>query len=92
MWEIAELKKPHSDLGQNPIEIADGIRKRMREKYYEPFSNNIPGEWQSAVYNGEFSQYIKYTYIVHLFICCHILISCQKYLLFSHGLRTRVAF
>ncbi|CAI2164744.1 7888_t:CDS:2 [Funneliformis geosporum] len=47
LWEIAELKKPHSDL--NKSEILGSIRKRIQENYYEPFSDNVPGEWKQIV-------------------------------------------
>jgi hypothetical protein len=44
LWEIAELKKPHSDL--NKSEILVGIRKRVSERYCLPFSDGIPDEWK----------------------------------------------
>ncbi|CAI2164741.1 7886_t:CDS:2 [Funneliformis geosporum] len=47
LWEIAELKKPHSDLDKS--EILGSIRKRIQEKYYEPFSDDVPGEWKHIV-------------------------------------------
>ncbi|CAG8760027.1 15301_t:CDS:2, partial [Funneliformis caledonium] len=47
LWEIAELRKPHSDLDKS--EILGSIRKRMQEKYYEPFSDDVPGEWKQIV-------------------------------------------
>ncbi|CAG8667931.1 11399_t:CDS:10, partial [Funneliformis mosseae] len=50
LWEIAELKKPHSDLDKS--EILNSVRKRIREKYYEPFSNDVPSEWRDIVSNG----------------------------------------
>ncbi|CAG8458355.1 14899_t:CDS:2 [Funneliformis caledonium] len=50
LWEIAELKKPHSDLDKS--EILGSVRKRMRERYYEPFSNDVPSEWRDIVSNA----------------------------------------
>ncbi|GBC07600.1 hypothetical protein RclHR1_07560004 [Rhizophagus clarus] len=47
MWEIAELRKPHSDL--NKSEILVGIRKRVSERYCLPFSDDIPEEWKNLV-------------------------------------------
>ncbi|RIA79931.1 kinase-like domain-containing protein [Glomus cerebriforme] len=43
LWEIAELKKPHSDL--NKSEILLSIRTRVRERYRLPFSDDVPYEW-----------------------------------------------
>ncbi|CAI2164743.1 7887_t:CDS:2 [Funneliformis geosporum] len=47
LWEIAELKKPHSDLDKS--EILNKVRKRMRENYYEPLSKDVPFEWKNMV-------------------------------------------
>ncbi|GBB84820.1 hypothetical protein RclHR1_01140009 [Rhizophagus clarus] len=43
LWEIAELKKPHSDI--NKSEILVNIRIRIRNRYVLPFSNEVPMEW-----------------------------------------------
>ncbi|CAG8712452.1 6916_t:CDS:1, partial [Funneliformis mosseae] len=51
LWEIAELKKPHSDLDKS--EILNSVRKRMRERYYEPLSDDVPFEWKDMVSTGE---------------------------------------
>ncbi|CAG8731217.1 469_t:CDS:2, partial [Funneliformis mosseae] len=40
LWEIAELKKPHSDLDKS--ELLGSIRKRVRERIIEPFSDDVP--------------------------------------------------
>ncbi|CAB5383851.1 unnamed protein product [Rhizophagus irregularis] len=47
LWEIAELKKPHSDL--NKSEILVGIRNRVTERYNLPFSDGIPDDWKNLV-------------------------------------------
>ncbi|GBB94920.1 hypothetical protein RclHR1_02440014 [Rhizophagus clarus] len=50
LWEIAELKKPHSDLDKLELtDIISGIRKRIQDKYYEPFSDDVPRDWQLTV-------------------------------------------
>ena len=57
LWEIAELKKPHSDFDSDKLglmDIVNGIRDRMRKGYYEPFSNDVPSEWQHIVSKGEY--------------------------------------
>ncbi|CAB4414894.1 unnamed protein product [Rhizophagus irregularis] len=46
LWEIAELKKPHSDISS---EILVSIRKRVKENYVLPFSSDVPFEWKSVV-------------------------------------------
>ena len=51
MWEIAELKKPHSDLDTSKLH--ESIKKRIKEEYYEPFSNDVPYEWKRIVLRGE---------------------------------------
>ncbi|RGB36213.1 kinase-like domain-containing protein [Rhizophagus diaphanus] len=43
LWEIAELKKPHSDI--NRSEILVNIRTRIRNRYRLPFSYEVPMEW-----------------------------------------------
>jgi hypothetical protein len=54
LWEIAELKKPHSDLDKlEPTDIIIGIRKRIQDKHYEPFSDDVPHDWQLTVSKGE---------------------------------------
>ncbi|GBC04289.1 hypothetical protein RclHR1_00560016 [Rhizophagus clarus] len=47
LWEIAELKKPHSDLDKSVMLV--GIRKRISEKYCLPFSDDVPIEWKTIV-------------------------------------------
>ncbi|CAB5380489.1 unnamed protein product [Rhizophagus irregularis] len=48
--EIAELKKPHSDLDKLELhDIVIGIRKRIQDKHYEPFSDDVPLDWQLTV-------------------------------------------
>ncbi|CAB4474333.1 uncharacterized protein OCT59_006882 [Rhizophagus irregularis] len=47
LWEIAELKKPHSDL--NKADMLVSIRKRVSERYSLPFSNDVPIEWRFIV-------------------------------------------
>ncbi|RIA81299.1 kinase-like domain-containing protein [Glomus cerebriforme] len=47
LWEIAELKKPHSDL--NKSEAIVSIRKRVKERYCLPFSDDVPHEWKHIV-------------------------------------------
>ncbi|RIA93146.1 kinase-like domain-containing protein [Glomus cerebriforme] len=47
LWEIAELRKPHSDL--NKSEILVGIRKRVSDRYCLPFSDGIPDKWKKLV-------------------------------------------
>ncbi|CAB4488115.1 unnamed protein product [Rhizophagus irregularis] len=47
LWEIAELKKPHSDL--NKSEILVGIRNRVNERYNLPFSDGIPDDWKNLI-------------------------------------------
>ncbi|CAI2170324.1 14929_t:CDS:2 [Funneliformis geosporum] len=47
LWEIAELKKPHSDL--NKSEMLVSIRKRVRDKYREPLSAEVPDIWKFLV-------------------------------------------
>ncbi|CAB4423355.1 unnamed protein product [Rhizophagus irregularis] len=50
LWEIAELKKPHSDLDKLELhDIVIGIRKRIQDKHYEPFSDDVPHDWQLTV-------------------------------------------
>ncbi|CAG8541294.1 8523_t:CDS:2 [Rhizophagus irregularis] len=46
LWEIAELKKPHSDISS---ELIVSIRKRVKENYVLPFSSDVPFEWKSVV-------------------------------------------
>ncbi|CAG8662836.1 10428_t:CDS:2 [Rhizophagus irregularis] len=43
LWEIAELKKPHSDIDRS--EILVNIRTRIRNRYRLPFSYEVPMEW-----------------------------------------------
>ncbi len=50
MWEISELKKPYSNLDKS--EILDSIKKRVQERYHEPFSNDAPDEWKNLVSRG----------------------------------------
>ena len=50
LWEIAELRKPHSDI--NRSEILVNIRTRVRERYHLPFSDNVPIEWIFIVSRG----------------------------------------
>ncbi|CAI2167819.1 12882_t:CDS:2 [Funneliformis geosporum] len=47
LWEIAELKKPHSDLDKS--ELLGSIRKRVRERINESFSDDVPVEWRQIV-------------------------------------------
>src|ERR1043165_7232806 len=51
LWEMAELKKPHSDL--DPSKILDSIRNRVRDRYHQPFSDDVPDEWRHIVSRGE---------------------------------------
>lgn len=51
LWEIAELKKPHSDLSKSDILV--GIRKRVSERYCLPFSDGIPEKWKILVASGK---------------------------------------
>ncbi|PKY48034.1 kinase-like protein [Rhizophagus irregularis] len=46
LWEIAELKKPHSDLESEPI---INIRERVKKRYCLPFTNSVPPEWEHVV-------------------------------------------
>ncbi|GBC04294.1 hypothetical protein RclHR1_00560021 [Rhizophagus clarus] len=46
LWEIAELKKPHSDINS---ELIGSIRKRVKENYVLPFSSDVPYEWKTVV-------------------------------------------
>ncbi len=50
MWEISELKKPHSDLDES--EMHDIIKKRIKKGYLEPLSNDVPDEWEWVVTRG----------------------------------------
>ncbi|PKY58052.1 hypothetical protein RhiirA4_479620 [Rhizophagus irregularis] len=50
LWEIAELKKPHSDINS---ELLVSIRKRVKENYVLPFSSDVPFEWNSVVSRGK---------------------------------------
>jgi hypothetical protein len=50
LWEIAELKKPHSDIDS---ELLFNIRKRVKENYVLPFSSDVPYEWKSVVSRGK---------------------------------------
>jgi hypothetical protein len=52
LWEIAELKKPHSDL--NKADMLVSIRKRVSERYSLPFSNDVPIEWRFIVARGNY--------------------------------------
>ncbi|CAI2165226.1 7181_t:CDS:2 [Funneliformis geosporum] len=47
LWEIAELKKPHSDLDTS--KLIEGILNRVCKGYHEPFSNSVPDEWKNLV-------------------------------------------
>ncbi|GES99722.1 kinase-like domain-containing protein [Rhizophagus clarus] len=47
LWEIADLKKPHSDL--NNADMLVSIRKRVSERYSLPFSDDTPVEWRYVV-------------------------------------------
>ena len=49
LWEIAELKKPHSDFGSD---LLANIRKRVKENYELPFLEDVPNEWKSVVSRG----------------------------------------
>ena len=52
LWEIAELKKPHSDLKSETIV---SIRKRVKEKkHIPPFSDDVPYEWKYTVSKGNY--------------------------------------
>ena len=42
MWEIAELRKPHSVV--NRAEILVKIRKRVLDRYYLQHSDEVPVE------------------------------------------------
>ena len=56
LWKTAELKKLHSDFDSDKLglmDIVNGIRDHMWEGYYEPFSNDVPSEWQYIVSKGE---------------------------------------
>ena len=50
LWEIAELKKPHSDLNKSDMLVS--IRKRVGERYALPFSDDVPYEWRYTVAKG----------------------------------------
>ena len=50
LWEIAELRPPHSDLEKS--QVIDGIRKRIRGGNHESFSEDVPTEWQTTVTKG----------------------------------------
>ncbi|CAG8441233.1 14354_t:CDS:2 [Funneliformis caledonium] len=47
LWEIAELKKPHSDLNKSDVLL--GIRERVNDRYCLPFSNEVPRKWKELV-------------------------------------------
>ncbi|RGB36761.1 hypothetical protein C1646_696586 [Rhizophagus diaphanus] len=47
LWEIAELKKPHSDIVNTEMLIR--IRERVRNKYREPLSDDVPEIWKYLV-------------------------------------------
>ncbi|CAG8520523.1 9216_t:CDS:2 [Funneliformis caledonium] len=51
LWEIAELKKPHSDLSKSEMLVS--IRKRVRDKYREPLSAEVPDMWKYLVKMGK---------------------------------------
>src|SRR5436305_10060321 len=51
LWEIAELKKPHSDLNKSDILV--GIRKRVSERHCLLFSDGIPDKWKILVASGK---------------------------------------
>ncbi|CAG8680419.1 1066_t:CDS:2 [Funneliformis caledonium] len=47
LWEIAELKKPHSDLETS--NLIQGIKDRVNHGYHETISNFVPDEWKNIV-------------------------------------------
>ncbi|GBC05371.1 hypothetical protein RclHR1_00620011 [Rhizophagus clarus] len=47
LWEIAELKKPHSDIVNKEMLIS--IRERVRNRYREPLSDDVPEIWKFLV-------------------------------------------
>jgi len=57
LWEIAELKKPHSDI--NRAEILVKIRKRVKDRYCLSLSDDVPTEWRFIVSRGKLLQMLQ---------------------------------
>ncbi|RIA81298.1 kinase-like domain-containing protein, partial [Glomus cerebriforme] len=64
LWEIAELKKPHSDI--NNTEMLISIRERVRKRYHEPLSDDVPDIWKFIVKRCEWNDFKKHILILNI--------------------------
>jgi len=58
LWEIAELKKPHSDINRAEI-LVYKIRKRVKDRYCLSLSDDVPTEWRFVVSRGKLLQMLQ---------------------------------
>ncbi len=60
MWEIAELKKPYSDLDNS--DLIESIRELKRKKYRVTFADEVPSVWRDTASKGECYNILNFFY------------------------------